>query len=567
MLLLFIKNTNTMKEKIQKRISVKELIEENQSFINSDFQTISTELNLLRFPLFSLSDKKAKSLESHSFPIKFSYPVRKGGEQRSHKSTGKISYNAEFGKPTRRDKKFLRTIESLMLERGFPTPRYFSFDPKEVLRKLNLDPYAGKNHKDLRQCIKRLNTAHIEATIFDKQRRKLSQVGGHLIDSYALSFEEDKDENIPGRHVIIWSDWYLMSLNNGYTKPLNLDYFFALENDVAGRLFELNSLKFFGLFSNRKPDEWLSSSGYISYDYHAELCPLIPITPQKYISKAKEKLTPAHERLLGNSGFEPFGWHQDGDGFISKFRLEKVKKREGEQWVAKYWPGQFAVREYLRTLEEFKRIKAPKLAQEAPEPSNDKRVGDAPETSPEREKGASERTSEADSSTVNLAQQLIEQGIRPRAAAELVKKYPDRIERNLEAFDFLLQNPENTIKNGPAYLRRAIEEDWFIKPPEGFVSKAQKEEERRQQEQANHEWMQEYAAQKSRIISDIDATMKLSNEQRVAPMLEAWETVQRKLRKAPTPEEREKRQARYMGALAQSEQLCVYSLFPVIRVV
>ena len=69
---------NTIKEKTQKGISVKGLIEDNEEFINSDFQTISTELNLLRFPLFSLSNKTAKSLESHTFPLQFTYPVKNG---------------------------------------------------------------------------------------------------------------------------------------------------------------------------------------------------------------------------------------------------------------------------------------------------------------------------------------------------------------------------------------------------------------------------------------------------------------------------------------------------------
>ena len=108
----------------------------------SDQRIISTELNLLRFPLFSFADKKALDKETHRFPIEFEHQVNQGGKTvtKTFKGTGEISFNNKHGKPLRRHKKFLRAIEILMMKSGFPTPRYFVFDPKDVLRELGTWP-------------------------------------------------------------------------------------------------------------------------------------------------------------------------------------------------------------------------------------------------------------------------------------------------------------------------------------------------------------------------------------------------------------------------------------------
>ena len=525
--------------------------------ITSDPNTISTELNVLRFPLFSLADKKAKFKDTVKFPIEFEH------KKKTYKGTGEISFNNKYGKPLRRDKRFFRAIESIMAKKGFPTSRYFVFDPKEVLRELGLNPYAGKNLKEIKDCVRRLKFTAIEAIglIYDKSNGKpfKAELGVSIVDEYIFTGEEDEDGNPQEKHVIKWSDWYLASLNSGYAKPINLDYFFAL-GDVAGRLYELLSLKFFGIFSNRNPDDWHKSSSYVRYDYHEELCPLLPLKPQKYFSDAQRNLKKAHGQLLGNNDYLPFGWTEKGDGFISDFKFERVKHKGGYKWTVKYWPGKLASEEYKRTKDALSDWRKEKRALKSPESVQEvqrgKTVGKEGENGSIKATEPNNEVPEASSTAVNLTQQLIERGIRPRAAADLVKKYFDRIERNVEAFDFLLQNPENTIKNGAAYLRRSVEEDWFIDPPEGFVSKAQAQEQARQQEQASKELMQKYLAKKEKLIAGIDATLKLTDEQRVEPLLQVWEKTMRATKKqAPSQEERKKRQARYVENLPTRERL------------
>jgi len=120
----------------------------------------------------------------------------------------------------------------------------------------------------------------------------------------------------------------------------------------------------------------------------------------------------------------------------------------------------------------------------------------------------------------------------------------------------MLQQPDHGIKDPPAYLVRAIEENWFINPPEGFVSKQEQEEKRRREEAAAKELLQEYEQQKTRIIKDIETLLKLPPEQQVAPMLDAWEQTMRKVKRtAPSAEEKAQRQAHYIKNLPSRDQM------------
>ena len=78
---------------------------------------------------------------------------------------------------------------------------------------------------------------------------------------------------------------------------------------LAQRLYEVTGIKFYGL----------QDCEYVAFDY-LELCQILPLKPQKYLSKAKTVLEPAH-RLLKETGWlarvdwqvrgkrsEPRGW-------------------------------------------------------------------------------------------------------------------------------------------------------------------------------------------------------------------------------------------------------------------
>ena len=107
----------------------------------------------------------------------------------------------------------------------------------------------------------------------------------------------------------------------------------------------------------------------------------------------------------------------------------------------------------------------------------------------------------------------------------------------------------------PSILRRAVEENGFVNPPPGFVSQAEREEKHRDQERIARELLHEYEQQKRQILDDLEAFLTLPPERQVAPMLEAWEKVERTQGRAPDPQERAKRQILYINNLPSPDQM------------
>lgn len=349
-------------------------------------------------------------------------------------------------------------------------------------------------------------------------------------------------------NYLFLSAWYIHSLNGFYTRPIDYEFLRRIQSDVAGRLYELLGLKFFGVFQHKR------ASWRIAYQ---DLCDLLPIRQQRYYSKARSYLKPAHQELIDT-------------GFLASVEWEKESRHV---WSLRYYPGQRARDEFSRVRQALgdhaDQIEMPLRQAQAgeqrdgrlknphtPAKSEDAISGQGRgKNLSERENTASTSSSEV-AQTTKLASLLIERGIKPRAAGNLAKKYPSRIERNLEVFDFLLQRPDHGIKDPPAYLVRAVQENWFITSrPKGFVSQEEQHQQRQQQAEAAQELAREYEQQKQQLIEDVEAVVKLAPAQRVASMLAAWETTERKLRRAPSPEERAQRQDLYVGNLPSKEKL------------
>ena len=89
-----------------------------------------------------------------------------------------------------------------------------------------------------------------------------------------------------------------------------------------------------------------------------------------------------------------------------------------------------------------------------------------------------------------LGKELINRGVSPSKAAELVDKHPaERIRVKLEVFDWMLATKDTRVtKSPPGYLVKSIEDDYAA--PKGFESKAdraKREEARREQQRQEAE--------------------------------------------------------------------------------
>jgi hypothetical protein len=72
-------------------------------------------------------------------------------------------------------------------------------------------------------------------------------------------------------------------------------------------------------------------------------------------------------------------------------------------------------------------------------------------------------------------QMLMDRGITQTAAESLVHAWPERIQPQIEAFDWMSANKNKATRNNPAgYLRKAIEENYT--PPKGFMDEVERQE-------------------------------------------------------------------------------------------
>jgi len=138
-------------------------------------------------------------------------------------------------------------------------------------------------------------------------------------------------ETLPGGEVadtnyLFLGSWYLDSLNARYVKPLDYTYYRSLKSPIATRLYELLGVKFYGM-----------KAPYILYKY-STVCQLLPLTRQRYLSQAKQKMSAAHQRLTETEFLENVEWENiPGDN---------------RDWYVKYYPGK-------RVGEEIQRFRQP----------------------------------------------------------------------------------------------------------------------------------------------------------------------------------------------------------------
>jgi len=122
-----------------------------------------------------------------------------------------------------------------------------------------------------------------------------------------------------------------------------------------------------------------------------------------------------------------------------------------------------------------------------------------------------------------LAQMLVNRGLSANVAGFLAQQYPERVQPQVEAFDWLLATNGAQVKhNPPGYLRKAIEDNYA--PPPGLLSDEEREEviqkgieenqERRKQDEEETRRAQELKGQIEQVKAHLppDELAKLRKE-------------------------------------------------------
>ena len=203
-------------------------------------------------------------------------------------------------------------------------------------------------------------------------------------------------------------------------KPIDYDYLKSLKSKIASRLYEILGVKFYGLRNKREK--------FICYRY-SKLCQLLPVTPHKYASLAKQQLNPSNNELIDTGFISKYEWSENGN----------------DDWLLYYWPGE-------RAKEEMKRVRAFTTHQEE-------------DLLPESKREVKIFSKEQD----DLVNKLLELNVSKVTAENLIKNNDQElIKKWIEAINY------SNAGDKEAYIVKAIRENWQV--PEEYLREKREEE-------------------------------------------------------------------------------------------
>lgn len=274
------------------------------------YEIVRSEVNLLLFPFFALSNQEMGKKEETTF----TQTIQRNGDQME--LLWNVIPSRKFGHPGPFDKDVFRELEQMVDEKGYPVENPINFTTYELCKRLEM-PIGGWQYKLINQSLERITTTSIKSkgTFYHKGGKKWVNDVFHIYDRVIFKGQELPDGNVAQTNHLYLSQVYLESLNAQYVKPLNYSYWKALQKPLSKRLYEILGVKFYGALCK--------GHSFIRYRYDT-LCQLLPIKPQKYPSQAKQKLEPGHKELVQTGFLRDVTW---------------------EDWLIYYFPGSRAVEE------------------------------------------------------------------------------------------------------------------------------------------------------------------------------------------------------------------------------
>ncbi len=455
---------------------------------------IHPECHFLELPFFSLS---WRGLNEKSETV-FRYEEVREGEKGIFE--WHVTSNVRYGYPTPFDRRTVRAIDAVIYEKiresGYPVENPISFSIYHLADLMRSKTRGGRFYQDIKQSLIRIVATTVESrgSFWLKDKKRWIHDVFHLYDKVRFAGEETEDGDGANTNYLWLGEFILRNINSRHVRPLNYLYLASLKSDIAGRLYELLSGKFYGLI--RK-----GGRNY-NIDY-STLCQLLPIALQRYLSKAEEKLRPAHEELI-KTGF-----------------LKKVEIRKGKNgFVVVYFPGERA-EELIKSTLPNEVIDNQMLVPFVREKDENIQLSD-------------------------IGQKLHSRGLSRSVAVQFCGKYPEKlIHEKIEMFELLREKGSDLISKNPAgWLRKAIEEDW---KPSGEQQKAREIQARTSEEREQYaRWMERRRILIEQELNKWDDT---PSEERIKPRLEAWKMVNSGI----TEEELEKRKQEYIDGLPKTD--------------
>ena len=381
---------------------------------------VRSEVNFLRLPFFSLQRRDSKK----KVEMLYEFTDVRNGKKVTF--TWLVIPSTKYGCPTAFDRRVARAIDALIDEAfvrdGYQLVNPISFSIYHLAELMERKSRKGGwFYEDIRTALKRMvaTTVESQGSFFLKDEEVWVEKVFHPYEEVLFVGMRMSDGSIAETNYLWLHELYLRNINARYVRPLDYQFLRNLKNDIAGRLYEVLSAKFYGLEDG---------VAYYHVDYQ-EFCKTLPISPQRYYSATKRQLKPAHNELGRWS-------------FLSKvaYVLHDGNK---EVKTIRYYPGERAKREMSGEL--LRRAKSLHHVEEQILLPLDT------------------ETKKETTHLTGLAKELYERGISEKVVMRICQKYPEeRVREKIEMFDFLKSKQD--MDNPAGWLRQAIEEDW--KPTE-----------------------------------------------------------------------------------------------------
>ncbi|MGC9019581.1 MAG: replication initiator protein A, partial [Candidatus Bipolaricaulaceae bacterium] len=277
-----------------------------------EIELSKAEVNILLLPVFFLSKKGEKGI------IEYRGTIAENGDEAE--LIWRV-YPGPLGPLGPFEKDVFRAMEYLIIRRPFPLENPIPFTIYEVREKMGLS-HSGRTYREIKNAIIKIAqaTVHSKRAFYSKKRRLRVEEVFHLYERVHFEGECLPDGTVAETNLLWLGSWYLESLNAFYLRPFDYRFYRSLESPVAKRLYEVLGFRF------QRAKE--TGQECVRYRY-SNLCQLLPITRQRFLSKAQEKLGPAHAELLAASFLAHLEWLPLG----------------GTDWIVRYWPGPRAFRE------------------------------------------------------------------------------------------------------------------------------------------------------------------------------------------------------------------------------
>ncbi|MBA7492004.1 hypothetical protein ES702_02553 [subsurface metagenome] len=406
-----------------------ELAEKRESQELSLPKVINSEVNLLVFPFFALSTKGLKK----KLETEYRDMVKRGNQK--IEILWNVSANPKYGYPGFFDRNIHKVIEQIITQtlrkNGKVKNPIVLGSLYNLCKRMGINNYGGSEYKEIKRALERIKATTIKSigTFYSKEGKQWIDDTFSLYDRIVFKGKKLPNGEIADSNYLFLGSWYLQSLNSFYIKPIDYNYLQNLKRKIASRLYEILGVKFYGL-RNKRQD-------FICYRY-SKLCQLLPITPFKQISRAKQQLDPAHKELRDTEFLFNYEWDEDS----------------GKDWLIYYWPGRRVKKEMSKVKTEFF---VPPIEEAVPLPKR--------------------RSQPSSKSPVDLVNQLIALNVSETTAKDLVEHSSQQVIRKwIKGIHY------TNAKDKGAYLVKAIRENW--QAPEEYLKKKEEEKKRKEQEKA-----------------------------------------------------------------------------------